>query len=138
MLLDFEPQLVIGFGGGSAIDAAKAAWILYARPDLDPTELDKSVNPKTQLNLRKKASFGAVPTTSGTGSEVTWAVVLTDKANNRKMAFANNEIVPDIALLVPEFSMSMPRALTASTGLDVLGHALEDIRPDSKLILATV
>jgi alcohol dehydrogenase class IV len=125
VLLECKPELVIGFGGGSAIDTAKAAWILYARPDLEAGALHKAVTPKTQLNLRDKASFIAIPTTSGTGSEVTWAGLLTDKENNRKIAFANNEIVPDVALLDPEFTVSMPRALTASTGLDVLGHAFD-------------
>jgi alcohol dehydrogenase class IV len=125
MLADFRPQIIVGFGGGSAIDTAKGSWILYAQPSLDPSQLDKSVSPKSQLNLRKKAMFIAVPTTSGTGSDVTWAVVLTDKANHRKIAFANNEIVPDISLLVPELTVGMPKALTASTGMDVLGHALD-------------
>jgi acetaldehyde dehydrogenase/alcohol dehydrogenase len=125
VLAEFKPQLVIGFGGGSAIDTAKAAWILWERPDLASTELDKSIGPKTKLNLRQKARFLAVPTTSGTGSEVNWSIVLTDKANQRKMGFANNEIVPDIALLVPDFTAGMPKVLTASTGIDVLGHALD-------------
>jgi len=125
ILLDFGPDLVIGFGGGSSIDTAKAAWILYAQPNLDANQLDTFVNPKTLLELRKKAFFVAIPTTSGTGSEANWAVVLTDKQNNRKIAFANNEIVPDMAVLDPEFTVSMPKTLTASTGLDVLGHALD-------------
>ena len=67
----------------------------------------------------------AVPTTSGTGSEVNWAIVLTDSENHRKIGVANNEIVPDIALLVPELTAGMPPSLTASTGLDVLGHAFD-------------
>ncbi len=89
ILLDYEPQLVIGFGGGSAIDTAKAAWLLYERPDLAGTELDKTAGVRAILNLRKKARFMAVPTTSGTGSDVTWAIVLTDTVKNRKIAFAN-------------------------------------------------
>jgi len=125
VLLDFEPQLVIGFGGGSAIDTAKAAWMFYERPDLISTEIEKSVGPKTKLELRKKARFMAVPTTSGTGSEATWAAVLTNLAEHRKIGFANNEIVPDIALLVPEFTVGMPKELTAGTGMDALGHAFE-------------
>jgi len=124
-LSEFSPQWVVAFGGGSAIDTAKASWILYERPDIPLDELYKAANPKAKLCLRKKASFMAVPTTSGTGSEITWAVVLTDKKKNRKVAFANNEIVPDIALLVPEFTAGMPQAVTAGTGMDVLGHALD-------------
>ncbi|MCF8049670.1 MAG: iron-containing alcohol dehydrogenase [Desulfobacterales bacterium] len=124
-LSEFSPQWVAAFGGGSAIDTAKASWILYERPDIEVGELYKAANPKAKLGLRKKASFMAVPTTSGTGSEATWAVVLTDKKKNRKVAFANNEIVPDIALLVPEFTAGMPKSVTAGTGMDVLGHALD-------------
>jgi alcohol dehydrogenase class IV len=124
-LAGFEPDLVVGFGGGSAIDTAKAAWILWERPDFNPSQLDKSINPKSSLNLRTKARFLAVPTTSGTGSEVNWAIVLTDKANHRKLGFGNNEIVPDMALLIPEFTAGMPKSLTAGTGMDVLGHAFD-------------
>ena len=124
-LSEFSPQWVVAFGGGSAIDTAKASWILYERPDLRAEELYKTINPKTKLNLRHKAYFMAVPTTSGTGSEATWAVILTDRGKNRKVAFANSEIVPDIALLVPDFTVKMPPHVTASTGLDVLGHALD-------------
>ena len=124
-LAEFNPQLVIGFGGGSAIDTAKAAWIFWERPDLALKEIDKTINPKCRLNLRRKARFMAVPTTSGTGSEVNWAIVLTDRRNHRKIGVGNDEIVPDIALLVPELTAGMPPSLTASTGLDVLGHAID-------------
>jgi alcohol dehydrogenase class IV len=125
VLAQYEPNLVVGFGGGSVIDTAKAAWILWERPDFSIKELHKSINPKNKLNLRQKARFIAVPTTSGAGSEVSWAIVLTDKANQRKLGVGNNEIVPDIALLVPEFTEGMPKSLTASTGMDVLGHAFD-------------
>ena len=126
VLTEIGPRLVIGFGGGSAIDTAKAAWIFYERPDLvSTTGLEKAINPRAKLNLRQKARFLAVPTTSGTGSEVNWAIVLTDKANNRKLGFGNNEIVPDLALLAPEFTLGLPASLTAGTGMDVLGHALD-------------
>ena len=124
-LQEFEPQLVIGFGGGSVLDTAKAAWVLWENPGIAAGEIASAVNVKTKLSWQRKARFMAVPTTSGTGSDVTWSIVLTDTANHRKIGFANNEIVPDIALLVPEFTAGMPRALTASTGLDVLGHALD-------------
>lgn len=125
VLGEFGPQLVIGFGGGSVLDTAKAAWVLWENPEINPAEITAAVNPKTKLNWQRKSRFMAVPTTSGTGSDVTWAIVLTDTADHRKIGFANNEIVPDIALLVPEFTAGMPKALTASTGLDVLGHALD-------------
>ena len=120
-LLNLNPQLIIGFGGGSALDVAKAAWVFYERPDLATGEI--SIVPKTVLNLRQKARFVAVPTTSGTGSDVTWAIILSSK--NRKIAFANHEIVPDVTLLDPSLTVGMPKNLTASTGLDVLGHAFD-------------
>lgn len=121
VLLDFKPQWIIGFGGGSAIDTAKAAWVLYERPDM----AGKPVLPKVKLNLRQKAKFLSVPTTSGTGADVTWVAVLTDKAKHQKKIFAHNDIVPDISVLDAEFTTGMPRELTASTGIDVMGHAVD-------------
>ncbi len=121
VLLDFEPQWVIGFGGGSAIDTAKAAWVLYERPEL----AGKPILPKVKLNLRQKARFLSVPTTSGTGADVTWVAVLTDMAKQQKQIFAHNDIVPDLSVLDPEFTMGMPKELSASTGIDVLGHAVD-------------
>jgi alcohol dehydrogenase class IV len=123
-LADFGPQVVIAFGGGSVLDTAKAAWVLYENPAVAPADI-ATVNVRSKLSWQKKARLIAVPTTSGTGSDVTWAIVLTDSAAHRKIGFANTEIVPDITLLVPEFTAGMPKALTASTGLDVLGHALD-------------
>jgi len=118
VLLDFEPQWVIGFGGGSSIDTAKAAWVLYERPDLASSELNRSIVPKAKLNLRQKARFLAVPTTSGTGADVTWVGVLTDTAEKKKVVFAHNDIVPDISVLDTELTLGMPQDLTASTGVD--------------------
>jgi alcohol dehydrogenase class IV len=124
-LLDLNPQWVIGFGGGSAIDTAKAAWVLFERPDLASGDLSKAILPKVKLNLRQKARFAAVPTTSGTGADVTWVAVLTDRAANRKIIFAHNDIVPDLSVLEPDLTLGMPQAVTASTGLDVLAHAVD-------------
>ncbi len=124
VLQEYDPQLIIGFGGGSVIDTAKAAWVLWENPAIT-TDITSAVNVKTKLNWQRKARFVSVPTTSGTGSDVTWSIVLSEPAGHRKIGFANNEIVPDLALLVPEFTAGMPRGLTASTGLDVLGHALD-------------
>jgi alcohol dehydrogenase class IV len=120
----FEPDLLVAVGGGSAMDVAKAAWILYERPDI--TDL-WGVNPLQSLGLRKKAFLAAVPTTSGTGSECTWAVVLTDTDEERKVPIANPELLPDFAILVPEFCISMPPELTAGTGLDALAHAMDAV-----------
>ena len=124
-LLESNPQWVIGFGGGSAIDTAKAAWVLYERPDLAAGDLTKAILPKVKLNLRQKARFVAVPTTSGTGADVTWVAVLTDRAMNRKIVFAHNDIVPDLSVLETGLTTTLPRGLTASTGLDVIAHAVD-------------
>jgi alcohol dehydrogenase class IV len=124
-LLESSPQWVIGFGGGSAIDTAKAAWVLYERPDLASGDLTKAILPKVKLNLRQKARFVAVPTTSGTGADVTWVAVLTDRAMNRKIVFAHNDIVPDLCVLETNLTMTLPKGVTASTGLDVIAHAVD-------------
>ncbi|MBN1380922.1 MAG: iron-containing alcohol dehydrogenase [Deltaproteobacteria bacterium] len=124
-LLDINPQWVIGFGGGSAIDTAKAAWVLYERPDLADGDLTKSILPRAVLNLRRKARLAAVPTTSGTGADVTWVAVLTDRAMNRKIVFAHNDIVPDLSVLETSLTLELPKGLTASTGLDVIAHAID-------------
>jgi len=120
----FAPDLIVAVGGGSVIDGAKAAWIRYARPDISDL---RSITPFTPLGLRKKASFAAIPTTSGTGSECTAFTVLHDTAAHRKVPVANTEIMPDLALLCPELTLSMPPALTAGTGLDALSHAMDAV-----------
>jgi len=120
----YEPDLIMAVGGGSVMDSAKAAWVLYERPEI--TELGM-ISPLDKLNLRKKALLAAVPTTSGTGSECTGAAVVHDTAAHRKIPLANVELVPDFAILVPEFTFSMPPKLTAGTGLDVLAHAMDAV-----------
>lgn len=118
---EFQPDWIIGLGGGSAMDAAKAVWVLYERPDLIPAE----INPFIKLGLRKKSRLITIPTTSGTGAEVTWAIVLTDPESNRKMGLGNRENAADIAIVDPGLASSMPPSLTADTGLDALTHAVE-------------
>ncbi len=119
--LQYEPDWIIGVGGGSPMDAAKAIWILYERPDLEPAE----INPFVTLGLRQKARLITIPTTSGTGSEVTWATVLTDPDEQRKMAVGSRECIADMAIVDPVLTAGMPPALTANTGLDALTHAVE-------------
>jgi alcohol dehydrogenase class IV len=119
--LEYEPDWIIGLGGGSVMDAAKAIWILYERPDLEPAD----INPMVDLNLRRKARLITIPTTSGTGSEVTWAIVLTDTAEQRKMSLGNRENTADLAIVDPALVVGMPPRLTADTGLDALTHAIE-------------
>jgi hypothetical protein len=120
----FEPDMILAVGGGSVIDTAKAAWVLYERPDI--TDLGQ-VHPLNLLGLRKKAGLAAIPTTSGTGSECTMAAVLHDTETHRKVPIANGDLFPDIAILDPEFTLSMPPKLTAGTGLDALAHAFDGI-----------
>jgi hypothetical protein len=124
----FEPDLIMAVGGGSVMDLSKGAWILYERPDLTDLGL---ISPLDTLGLRKKAMLAAVPTTSGTGSECTGAAVFTDTAVHRKIPVAHDELVPDVAILSPDFTLSMPPKLTAGTGLDVLAHAMDAVTAPS-------
>lgn len=117
----FQPDLIVALGGGSCIDAAKAASILYERPDvkLEAVAL-------TKLDPRKKAKLVAIPTTAGTGSDATWCTILTDKARNFKVDYiASRELVPDFSVLDPRFVVRLPREGTAHTGLDALTQGIE-------------
>ncbi len=118
---EFAPDWIVGVGGGSPMDAAKAIWVLYECPDLEPAE----INPFVSLGLRRKARLITVPTTSGTGAEATWGIVLTDTEEQRKMGLGNRECVADIAIVDPAMTADMPPQLTADTGLDALAHAVE-------------
>ena len=117
---EFQPDLFVGLGGGSPMDAAKAIWALYERPDLDAVD----INPLITLNL-SKAKMVAIPTTAGTGSETTWALVLTDTEEKRKLGTGNRELVPTLALVDPTLTQGLPPRATADTGLDALTHAIE-------------
>ena len=120
-MAEYQPDWIVGLGGGSPLDAAKAMWILYEHPDLDIL----SVNPFEPLVLRQKARMIAITTTSGTGAEVTWAIVLTDPADQRKVAVGSPANLPDIAIVDPALTGTMPAQLTADTGMDALTHAIE-------------
>jgi alcohol dehydrogenase class IV len=120
----FAPDLVIGLGGGSSIDAAKAIWVLYERPDLKMDD----IHPFKPLNLGKKAKLLAIPTTSGTGSEATWATIITRKqpdGSDFKMELANREIIPPYAILDTAFTKGLPPRITVATAFDAYGHAFE-------------
>lgn len=122
---ELQPELIIALGGGSVIDVAKAARILM-EVDIDPL----AVTPFTdlfELGYRRKAKLIAIPTTSGTGADVTWTSVLTDKAEHRKLTPANKEVVPDVTLLDYRFVANMPKTLVAGTGFDALTHAIEGL-----------
>jgi alcohol dehydrogenase class IV len=119
--LRYGPDWIIALGGGSAIDAAKGIFALYERPDLAPDDLA----PIGTLGLRKKAHLLAIPTTSGTGAETTWPIVLTDLAEHRKVSVGHPENVPDLAIVDPAFVGDLPRQITGDTGMDALTHAIE-------------
>ncbi|HIC94148.1 MAG TPA: iron-containing alcohol dehydrogenase [Anaerolineae bacterium] len=119
--LAYEPDWIVGLGGGSCLDAAKAVWVLYERPDMEPD----AISPAETLGLRQKARLITIPTTSGTGAEATWAIVLTDTKARRKLGLGSRENVADIAVVDPAFVAQLPPQLTADTGMDALTHAVE-------------
>lgn len=119
---EFEPDVIVAIGGGSAIDAAKIMWVFYEHPEKSFEDIKK---PFTIPSLRKKAIFIAIPSTSGTATEVTAFSVITDYKTNIKYPLADFEIVPDIAVLDTDIPMTMPKKLAAHTGMDALTHAIE-------------
>ncbi|WP_458463666.1 bifunctional acetaldehyde-CoA/alcohol dehydrogenase [Paenibacillus sp.] len=130
MMRRFQPDCIIALGGGSPMDAAKAMWLFYEYPDTDFNNLKQKF-----MDIRKriykyprlgiKAKFVAIPTTSGTGSEVTSFAVITDKEQGTKYPLADYELTPDVAIVDPEFVYSLPKTAVADTGMDVLTHAIE-------------
>lgn len=130
MMEQFKPDVIIALGGGSAIDAAKGMWLYYEHPDADFFNMKQKF-----MDIRKriykfpkmgiKAKMVAVPTTSGTGSEVTSFAVITDRKANMKYPLADYELTPDIAIIDSDFVMTVPKSVTADTGMDVLTHAIE-------------
>ena len=130
MMNEFKPDVIIAVGGGSPIDAAKGMWLFYEHPDADVEGLKlkfMDIRKRTYKfpKLGEKAKFVAIPTTSGTGSEVTSFAVLTDKKQNKKYPLADYELTPDVAIVDPDLVMSLPKKITADTGMDVLTHAIE-------------
>ena len=126
----FSPDVIIALGGGSVIDAAKGMWLFYEYPDtkfegLYLRFLDIRKRAFKFPKMGKKAKLVAIPTTSGTGSEVTSFAVISDDRVNMKYPLADYELTPDVAIIDPQFVVSLPKVPTADTGLDVLTHAIE-------------
>ncbi|MEJ8304538.1 bifunctional acetaldehyde-CoA/alcohol dehydrogenase [Saccharibacillus sacchari] len=131
MMERFQPDCIIALGGGSPMDAAKGMWLFYEYPDTDFDNLkQKFMDIRKRIykypRLGRKAKFVAIPTTSGTGSEVTSFAVITDKEKgNTKYPLADYELTPDVAIVDPVFVYSLPKVAVADTGMDVLTHAIE-------------
>ncbi|MEG1509907.1 MAG: iron-containing alcohol dehydrogenase, partial [Clostridia bacterium] len=127
---NFKPDVIIAVGGGSAMDAAKGMWLFYEHPDADVLGMkQKFLDIRKRVfnfpDLGEKAKLVCIPTTSGTGSEVTSFAVITDKVNNVKYPLADYSLVPNVAIIDPQFTFSLPKAVVADTGMDVLTHAIE-------------
>ena len=126
----FQPDVIIAVGGGSAMDAAKIMWVLYEHPDADFMDMTmRFADIRKRIyafpKMGKKACFVAVPTTAGTGSEVTPFAVITDEQTNAKYPLADYALMPNIAIVDADMMMNAPRELTASSGIDAVTHALE-------------
>lgn len=126
----FEPDTIIALGGGSPMDAAKIMWVLYEHPEIKFEDLAmRFMDIRKRVfkfpTLGNKASLVAIPTTAGTGSEVTPFAVITDEKTGMKYPLADYELTPDMAIIDTELMMNMPKGLTAASGIDALTHALE-------------
>ena len=129
-MADFQPDVIIAIGGGSAMDAAKIMWVLYEHPEADFMDMamrfaDIRKRVYTFPKMGEKACFVAVPTTAGTGSEVTPFAVITDEQTGIKYPLADYELMPHMAIVDPDMMMDVPKDLTAASGIDAVIHALE-------------
>lgn len=122
VMREFEPDWIVAMGGGSPIDAAKAMWVFYEYPD---TKFEDLITPFSFPTLRTKAKFCAISSTSGTATEVTAFSVITDYAKGIKYPLADFNITPDVAIVDPALAATMPKKLTAHTGMDAMTHAIE-------------
>ena len=119
---EFEPDWIVAMGGGSPIDAAKAMWAFYEYPE---TSFEDLITPFNFPTLRQKAKFCAIPSTSGTATEVTAFSVITDYQKGIKYPLADFNITPDVSIVDPDLAETMPKKLTAHTGMDAMTHAIE-------------
>lgn len=122
VMREFQPDWIVAMGGGSPIDAAKAMWVFYEYPE---TSFEAIIQPFSFPSLRTKAKFCAIPSTSGTATEVTAFAVITDYAKGIKYPLADFNITPDVAIVDPALAETMPAKLTAHTGMDAMTHAIE-------------
>ena len=122
IMREFEPDWIISMGGGSPIDAAKAMWVFYEYPE---TSFEEIIQPFSFPTLRTKAKFCAIPSTSGTATEVTAFSVITDYQKGIKYPLADFNITPDVAIVDPDLAETMPKKLVAHTGMDAMTHAIE-------------
>ena len=130
LMRKFQPDTIIALGGGSAMDAAKVMWLMYEHPEVDFNDIkQKFMDIRKRAfkfpELGEKAKLICIPTTSGTGSEVTPFAVITDKSENKKYPLTDYALTPSVAIVDPEFALSMPASIAADTGIDVLTHAIE-------------
>ena len=121
---EFNPEWIVAIGGGSALDAAKVMWCFYEHPHLSFEDI---IKPGSMPGLRNKAKFIAIPSTSGTASEITAFSVITDTEKHIKYPIVAADMVPDIAILDPSLPEKMPAHITANTGMDVMAHAIEAV-----------
>ena len=129
-MTSFEPDVIIALGGGSAMDAAKIMWVLYEHPEADFADMAMRFSDIRKRiykfpKMGEKAYFVAIPTSAGTGSEVTPFAVITDETSGVKYPLADYELLPDMAVIDTDFHMSAPKGLTAASGIDAVTHALE-------------
>lgn len=123
-LADYAPDVIIALGGGSVLDAAKLMWLVYEHPEIDTLEKLEQCHNRAP-RLRQKAYLVEIPTTSGTASECSRSAVLTDAQAHRKVGISDMQFIPDVAILDPSLTYSLPPSLTAETGMDALTHAVE-------------